>query len=616
MASTGYSAFSPDGQYWANCGNDGKLKIWETATNRLKQEYVPKSHLASPCSVLGWMSVNQQTTTTAHPPGKKRKKRSIVDDSTCKHIVAMGSVNGSITLWDVTTGEVCKLLENGHTATVTALTWSSFRGLFSAAEDRQIVEWNVQESGIKCKWKSGKSKVTALAVSDDGKFLLSADRTIKWWDLSSKCLIASFTGHANQVTFLRTVRFDNEDSYVISGATGEGYLSIWALNEDTKDRDAVGTLTMQDDAISVSAKILEDSQIVVLAANRSGQAHLFKYQPNCRTGKPVKPQLNIVIALDSEQKGAVQQIPIQAAELTNEGKLLLAYGTMLNLTFEKVTPDYSDKVQLLVRADLKRSKERKEETLTKVKVAETDGNVEYHAPGSATVTIKRNRGGAAGSQLPLKERLENLSLNTEMSATPTKGGNMAQLLMQGLNSKDKTILMNVLMTKDETVVKNTIGKLPVQAIPPLLKELTVMLQGKTYPSKIAVKWLQILVTSHAAHLLSHPDIGDSFGPILSLIDAKLTILSELSRLRGRVSLVTGQISQSHEKDDKDITEQSLLVYQDPDSSDDGSDVGEVALESESDENWEEISEQDGDQEELENGRSDDDDDDDDASICS
>lgn len=104
--------------------------------------------------------------------------------------------------------------------------------------------------------------------------------------------------------------------------------------------------------------------------------------------------------------------------------------------------------------------------------------------GSASTIVKRNRSGAAGSQLPLKERLDNLSLNTETNATgriPMKGANMAQLLMQGLNSKDKTILTNVLLSKDDTVIKNTVSKLPVQAITPLLKELTVMLQGKTYP---------------------------------------------------------------------------------------------------------------------------------------
>lgn len=81
--------------------------------------------------------------------------------------------------------------------------------------------------------------------------------------------------------------------------------------------------------------------------------------------------------------------------------------------------------------------------------------------------------------------------------------------------------------------------------------------------QIAVMWLQALISTHAAHLLSHPDIGDSLSPILSVIDAKLMLLPNLSRLRGRISLITGQISRNNEKNSKDITEESLLVYQDP-----------------------------------------------------
>lgn len=97
-------------------------------------------------------------------------------------------------------------------------------------------------------------------------------------------------------------------------------------------------------------------------------------------------------------------------------------------------------------------------------------------------TQKRSRT-ISGSQLLLKDRLENLSLNADANTPgriPTKGTNMAQLLMQALNSKDKTILTTVLFTKNETVIRNTIARLPVQAITPLLKELIVMLQGKTY----------------------------------------------------------------------------------------------------------------------------------------
>ena len=55
------SVFSQDGQYYAHCGNDGKLKIWETASGRLRQEYTPNRHLSSPCSVIEWISASQQS---------------------------------------------------------------------------------------------------------------------------------------------------------------------------------------------------------------------------------------------------------------------------------------------------------------------------------------------------------------------------------------------------------------------------------------------------------------------------------------------------------------------------------------------------------------------------
>lgn len=54
---------------------------------------------------------------------------------------------------------------------------------------------------------------------------------------------------------------------------------------------------------------------------------------------------------------------------------------------------------------------------------------------------------------------------------------------------------------------------------------------------------------------------ESFDPILNLIDAKLVLLSEVSKLKGRVSLVTGQISQTVEEQQKDVTD-NCLIYQD------------------------------------------------------
>lgn len=147
----------------------------------------------------------------------------------------------------------------------------------------------------------------------------------------------------------------------------------------------MATLSMQDEATSVSTILVEESQqVVVLATTRSGQAQLFKYQPNGHT-KPLKPSLNIAVAADVNQKETVQQIPILAGHLTEDEKVLMAYGSYLNLTFEKVTPDFSDKVQCLVRSeklDTKKLKERKDETISKVKPTSIEEDVKYLAPGN------------------------------------------------------------------------------------------------------------------------------------------------------------------------------------------------------------------------------------------
>ncbi|TMW52243.1 hypothetical protein DOY81_002710, partial [Sarcophaga bullata] len=49
--------FSPDGKLFAFINDQGILRIWDTDTNELKQEYTPNLHLSGPCSALVWISV-------------------------------------------------------------------------------------------------------------------------------------------------------------------------------------------------------------------------------------------------------------------------------------------------------------------------------------------------------------------------------------------------------------------------------------------------------------------------------------------------------------------------------------------------------------------------------
>lgn len=78
---------------------------------------------------------------------------------------------------------------------------------------------------------------------------------------------------------------------------------------------------------------------------------------------------------------------------------------------------------------------------------------------------------------------------------------------------------------------------------------------------MAVLWLKTIVTTHAAHMISHPNIREELAPLLSVIDAKERSAMLLGQVKGRLDLVTDQISKS-KCQKQDSTDECLLVYQD------------------------------------------------------
>lgn len=58
------AAFSEDGKYYSAITQDGRLRIWDTETNVLKQEYTPDLHLTLPPSCLQWVSATQSAVRT------------------------------------------------------------------------------------------------------------------------------------------------------------------------------------------------------------------------------------------------------------------------------------------------------------------------------------------------------------------------------------------------------------------------------------------------------------------------------------------------------------------------------------------------------------------------
>lgn len=208
--------------------------------------------------------------------------------------------------------------------------------------------------------------------------------------------------------------------------------------------------------------------------------------------------------------------------------------------------------------------------------------------------MKRSKG--KHSEIPLEERLDNLALASTASSDTPKKDNMAQLLIQGLQSKDKAILQNVLFRTEENIINSTVKNLPIQALVPLLRELTAFLHNKTYTSKAAVRWLSSLLRNHSGIILSNPEVANIFDPLLSSIEARVSVLPSLIRLKGRLNLVTEQIGSNMDEDAEDVNQQPLISYQEQESSEE-EEIDLMSDGSESDDNWDEFSNMDEDHDE-------------------
>nr|CAD7404842.1 unnamed protein product [Timema cristinae] len=624
MSSTECSAFSEDGKYFGYCGDDGKLKIWETDTGTLKKEYIPNLHLSEPCTCLTWL-LNIKHSDNSIP---KYKKKSVGK----KPLVALGTAAGNISVYSMAAGTVLSGLIGVHTTRLNTLSWSKGTNLFSAGDDGIIVEWDVCCKKVVSKWKANESSITCLLVLPGGENLLSAHHRITLWCIASKFIIKTFYGHATEVTRLSLVITGT--SYCVSAARDDRYISVWPLVIKNQEKHCVAQLISNDPCVDLS--VMGDELTNIGVVTRTGALQIFRHHLNGKRTRPLKPDLTLQMATSGGKDSSSEPLPIVGTHLCEPTTAIVAYGQSGLFRFERITLEtvarhtsqtletvarhycqtletvarhYCQTLETVVRhtsqtletvvrhtsqtletvarhycqtletstssstemvclvrdAPTKGSHKREKVAMTKVVVPLVDDSAEY-VSAAAVGSNKRVREPGL-TEVAMEERLDNLSLNQfsyDSTRGPPKPDNLVQLLLQGLKSKDTLILHSVLLRKDEQLIFNTVSRLPLRTVAPLLTELCTLLQSKSQRNHMVVPWLKAMLAVHAGQLLSNPELSQMLAPLLSLIEARLGQLTPLMRLRGRLELLVGQIGAIA---DTNELQDSLLVYREQGSSD-------------------------------------------------
>ncbi len=157
--------------------------------------------------------------------------------------IASGSYDGTVKLWDVTSGQCLKTFE-GHTHWVYSVSFSpDGKTIASGSRDNTVKLWD-KTSGQCLKTFEGHTNwVFSVSFSPDGKSIASGsyDGTVKLWDVTSRQCLKTFEGHTSDV---RSVSFSPDGKTIASGSD-DGTVKLW----DKTSGQCLKTLTGHTESV-------------------------------------------------------------------------------------------------------------------------------------------------------------------------------------------------------------------------------------------------------------------------------------------------------------------------------------------------------------------------------
>ncbi|XP_062210965.1 uncharacterized protein LOC133912313 isoform X2 [Phragmites australis] len=340
------TSFSPAADFLALSSGDGRIKVWDAVRGRLQTEFadIPavevgalaearRGHLALDYTCMKWVQLSSKN---------KRKAGS--------SLLVLGTGSGDVLTLDVAAGQWKWRLSDCHPGGVTVVAYSKHgRIVYTAGTDGMVCKIDASDGSVLGKFRSSSKAISALAVSPDGKILATAAGQLRTFGTSDNKKIQKFSGHAVAV---RSMIFSNDGQYVLSSGIGERYIAIWKLGGG-KSQSSSCILSMEHPAIFVDCKCLDEGEIHILAISEIGIGYFWSGNSvdDLRNKKPTKISLSESSLSRAQQAFSIFAAKLQGVDGPNSAHVLLAYGSVVKPSFDKLLVCYGTDINLGISQD-------------------------------------------------------------------------------------------------------------------------------------------------------------------------------------------------------------------------------------------------------------------------
>lgn len=259
-------ALSPDGRKIA-CGGEQTIFVWDTQIGRvvlLLEEHIeyvssvafsPNGKLIASGSLDTTVCIwdGETGNIVSGPLDKHTSDVCAVAFSFDSTRMVSGSADNRIFIWDVETGDMLSGPFEGHTNVVTSVAFSpDGKRIVSGSQDKTIRVWHAEISEVASgipEVERHFDKVLSVAFSPDSSHVISGhgDTTIRMWDAGTgRMVLAAAPPERHNNPMVRCLAFSLDGRCAVSGSTSaDARLQVW----DVK----TGQKTLQGLHFSVSA---------------------------------------------------------------------------------------------------------------------------------------------------------------------------------------------------------------------------------------------------------------------------------------------------------------------------------------------------------------------------